>query len=87
VLAVALCYVVYLAGMVWIGQWLRFGFGYWAGLAVALLIAIYHVWLIRTRDRDACFRAFLGNHWLGLAVFAGVVADHAVRLRAWPSAL
>ena len=37
--------------------------------------------------RDACFRAFLGNHWLGLAVFAGVVLDHAVRLRAWPNAL
>jgi 4-hydroxybenzoate polyprenyltransferase len=87
VLAVALCYVVYLAGMAWIGQWLKFGFGYWAGLAVALVIAISHVWLIRTRERDACFRAFLGNHWLGLAIFAGVVADHAVRLHAWPSAL
>ena len=87
VLAVAVCYAVYLAGMAWIGQGQKFGIGYWAGLAVALLIAIYHVWLIRTRDRDACFRAFLGNHWLGLAVYAGVVADHAVRLRAWPNAL
>ena len=87
VLAVAVCYVVYLAGMAWIGWYLKFGFGYWIGLAIASLIAVYHVWLIRTRDRDACFRAFLGNHWLGLAVFAGVVADYAVRLRAWPDAL
>jgi 4-hydroxybenzoate polyprenyltransferase len=87
VLAVAVCYAVYLAGMAWIGDWLKFGISYWTGLAVASLIAVYHLWLIRTRERDACFRAFLGNHWLGLAVFAGVVADHAVRLRAWPNAL
>jgi len=87
VLAVAVCYVVYLAGLEWIGWWLNFGFCYWAGLAVALAIAVYHLWLIRTRERDACFRAFLGNHWLGLAVFAGVVTDHAVRLSAWPNAL
>lgn len=87
VLAIAMCYVVYVAGMAWIGQWLRFGFSYWAGLAIALVLAGYHVWLIRRRERDACFRAFLGNHWLGLAVFAGVVVDHAVRLRAWPNTL
>ena len=84
VVAVAVCYVAYLAGMTWIGRWVGFGIGYWAGLVVALLLAGYHVWLIRTRDRERCFRAFLGNHWFGLAVFAGVVADHAIRLHAWP---
>ena len=47
-------------------------------------LAGWHLWLIRGRDRDACFRAFLGNHWLGFAVFAGVVADYAVRAHAWP---
>ena len=26
----------------------------------------------------------LSNHWLGLAVFAGVALDFAVRLHAWP---
>jgi 4-hydroxybenzoate polyprenyltransferase len=87
VLAVGVCYAVYLAGMAWIGWWLKFGFGYWGGLATALLLAGYHLWSIRTRERDACFSAFLGNHWLGLAVFAGVVVDHAWRLRAWPDAL
>jgi 4-hydroxybenzoate polyprenyltransferase len=87
VLAVAACYAVYLAGMAWIGVWARFGWGYYAGLAIALLIAGYHVWLIRTRERDACFRAFLGNHWLGMAVFAGVVVDHALRYRVWPRVL
>jgi 4-hydroxybenzoate polyprenyltransferase len=26
----------------------------------------------RNRDRDACFRAFLHNHWVGATVFAGI---------------
>jgi 4-hydroxybenzoate polyprenyltransferase len=86
VAAVAACYVVYLAGMAWIGHALAFGASYWAGLAIAVVLAGYHVWIIRTRDRAACFSAFLGNHWLGFAIFAGVVADYAVRLQAWPRA-
>jgi 4-hydroxybenzoate polyprenyltransferase len=86
VAAVAACYVAYLAGMAWVGHALEFGASYWAGLAIAVVLAGYHLWIIRTRDRAACFRAFLGNHWLGFAIFAGVVLDFAVRLQAWPRA-
>ena len=48
---------------------------YFAGLAIALVCAVYHWTLIRGRDRDRCFRAFLHNHWFGLAVFAGIALD------------
>ena len=85
--AVMLCYAVYLAGMVAVGMRQAMGPLYYAGLVVALACAAYHWTLIRRRDRDACFRAFLHNHWLGLAVFAGIALDHAVRLAAWPRAL
>ena len=84
VAAVAACYAAYLAGMAWIGGSREFGAAYYAGLAAGAALAGWHLWLIRGRDRDACFRAFLGNHWLGFAVFAGVVADYAVRAHAWP---
>jgi 4-hydroxybenzoate polyprenyltransferase len=84
--AVALCYAIYLGGMVAIGIALRMGWPYYTGLAVAASCAAYHVWLIRDRDRDRCFAAFRHNHWLGLAVFCGVVLDYAVRFRAWPDA-
>ena len=84
VLAIGACYALYLAGMAWAGWRIALGCAYWAGLAVALALAIYHVWLIRGRDRARCFRAFLGNHWLGFAVFAGVAADYALRTSAWP---
>ena len=85
VIAVALCYFVYLAGMAWIGIRLGFGVNYWGGLVAALVLAGYHVWLIHTRERERCFKAFLGNHWLGFAVFTGVVVDYVVRGESWPT--
>jgi 4-hydroxybenzoate polyprenyltransferase len=83
VLAVAICYLVHLAGMAWLGRFYGQGLVYYGALAVAAAQAVSHVWMIRTRDREACFRAFLGNHWLGLTVFAGIVFDDALRGR-WP---
>jgi 4-hydroxybenzoate polyprenyltransferase len=55
------------------------GLAFAVGLAVALAQALWHFTLIRTRSRDGCFRAFRANHWVGFAVFAGVVADFAMR--------
>ncbi len=84
VAAVAVCYVVYFAGLAWFAVIRHLGPIFWAGFAAAVLLALYHLWLIRTRERARCFRAFLSNHWLGFAVFAGVALDYAIRLRAWP---
>ncbi len=82
--AVMLCYAIYLGGMVWVGMLQQMGVLYYAGLLGALGCALWHYQLIRGRDRDRCFRAFLHNHWFGLAVFAGIALDYGVRLHAWP---
>jgi 4-hydroxybenzoate polyprenyltransferase len=87
VTAVALSYAFYLAAMAGVGYVLRLGVIYDAGLAVGLGIALHHVRIIRNRDPVACFRAFLGNHWLGMTVFAGIALDFAVRAGRWPHAL
>jgi 4-hydroxybenzoate polyprenyltransferase len=84
VAAVACCYALYFGGLAWVAVSYQLGAIFWAGFAVAAGLALYHLWLIRTRERERCFRAFLSNHWLGFAVFAGVVLDCAVRLNAWP---
>jgi 4-hydroxybenzoate polyprenyltransferase len=76
VAAVMACYALFLAIMAAIGQYMRYGAPYHAGLAVAAAIASYHYRLIRTRDRERCFKAFLHNNWLGLAIFAGIVAEY-----------
>jgi 4-hydroxybenzoate polyprenyltransferase len=84
VAAIACCYALYFGGLAWVAAAYGLGGIFWAGFAVAAGLAGYHVWLIRTRERARCFRAFLSNHWLGFAVFAGVALDYAIRLQAWP---
>ena len=86
VAAVAACYVAFLVGMAWIGRRYALHAAYFTGLAVALAIALQHVHSIRRRDPKACFRAFLGNHWLGFAVFAGIALDYALVAGRWPRA-
>jgi len=71
---IASCYAIYLAAMAALAWREHLGAGFAAGWAVAVGCAVYHVGLIRRRQPDACFRAFLHNHWLGLAMFAGTVA-------------
>ncbi|MES2956233.1 MAG: 4-hydroxybenzoate octaprenyltransferase [Pseudomonadota bacterium] len=51
---------------------------YFIAIGVALVQALWHVWLIRRRGREACFRAFRLNHWLGFTVFAGIALSYAL---------
>ncbi|WP_040260337.1 4-hydroxybenzoate octaprenyltransferase [Pseudomonas massiliensis] len=59
----------------------RFGLGwpFHCGLAVAAGCFAWEAWHTRHRERMACFEAFLHNHWAGLAIFAGIVLDYALR--------
>ena len=79
VAAVMSCYGVFLSLLLAIGVVLHFDWPFYAGWVVALVIAAYHFLLIRSRRREKCFRAFLHNQWLGLAIFAGVAAHYALR--------
>ena len=81
VAAVMAFYALFLVAMVWIGGYLRFGPLYYAGIAVAAGIAVYHYFLIRGRTREGCFKAFLHNNWIGAVIFAGIVLDHLPQLR------
>ena len=73
VAAVMAFYAAFLAVWAGLGAGLGYRWPYFAGLAAAALIALWHYALIRGRSRDGCFRAFRLNHWLGFAVFVGVV--------------
>jgi 4-hydroxybenzoate polyprenyltransferase len=77
VAAVLACYALFIATLAGIGLWQHFGAFYYAGLATAAAIAAWHYRLIRDRTREGCFKAFRHNNWLGAAVFAGIVLDHA----------
>jgi 4-hydroxybenzoate polyprenyltransferase len=76
VAAVMGCYAIMLGILAWVGMEVRLHWPYYAGLAVAGVIAVYHYTLIRGRERAACFRAFLHNNWLGAVIFAGLFASY-----------
>ncbi len=79
VAAVMACYAIMLVLLAMVGITLGSGRLYYAGLAVAAGIALYHYNLIKQRQREKCFAAFLNNNWLGAAVFAGIVLDNLAR--------
>lgn len=79
VVAVMACYAITLALLAAAGVMTGAGMLYFAGLVLAAGIALYHYTLIKSRNREKCFKAFLHNNWFGATVFAGVVADFLIR--------
>ncbi len=67
------CYVIYLTIWSLALQGRVSSSDFWAAIGVAGLQVVWHGWLIRSRSRDGCFKAFRVNHWLGFTVFAGIV--------------
>ncbi|WP_150046071.1 MULTISPECIES: 4-hydroxybenzoate octaprenyltransferase [Methylomonas] len=49
---------------------------FYLGLTVAAGLAIYQQMLIFHFHKPDCFKAFLNNHWFGMAVFAGIAAAY-----------
>jgi len=78
VAAVMAFYAAYLAIWAAIGMRVGLGVPYYVGLGAAALQATWHYTLIRDRSREGAFRAFRLNHWVGFAVFAGVVGATAL---------
>jgi 4-hydroxybenzoate polyprenyltransferase len=77
--AIALCYAATLGLLAWVGLQREMGVAFYAGLLVAAAIALYHMVLIRNREPQQCFRAFLHNTWLGAAVFGGIALHFLLR--------
>jgi 4-hydroxybenzoate polyprenyltransferase len=46
---------------------------YYLGLLVAMGLMTYQQWLIRARDKVGCFAGFINSHWVGVAVWLGLV--------------
>jgi len=75
VAGVMAAYAGMLALLALLGALLALGWPYYAGLAAAGGMMLYHYSLIRARSRAGCFRAFRHNVWVGAAIFAGTAAS------------
>jgi 4-hydroxybenzoate polyprenyltransferase len=62
---------LYLIGtMIHVGRWFN------GSLIAAGCFFIYQLYLIRNRDPEGCFKAFLNNNYVGMAVFIGLFLEY-----------
>jgi len=76
---VMLCYLAFIG--FWAVALYPYALGaiFYIAIGLAAGQAVWHYTLIRSRERETCFKAFRLNHWLGLTVFAGIALGCAVR--------
>jgi 4-hydroxybenzoate polyprenyltransferase len=79
VTGVMVCHALFVVLMICIGQLQSMGMAYYVGLVVAAGLMGYQYTLIHNRDRALCFKAFLHNNYVGIAVFVGIALDFLIR--------
>ncbi|BED88329.1 4-hydroxybenzoate octaprenyltransferase [Pseudoalteromonas sp. MM1] len=58
----------------------QLGLAFIVGLSVAAGLLTYQQVLIHRRAREACFKAFLNNHYVGLVIFIGLLFSFPIAL-------
>ena len=81
--AVMACYAAMQGILITVGRLIHLGMFYYAGLAVAGAMMIWHYFVIRDRSREGSFRAFNHNNWVGAAIFAGIAVDYWMKGVRW----
>ena len=61
-----------------LGFLLQFKWPWFAGVGVAAILFVQQQYQVRDRGRESCFKAFLDNNWVGLSIWAGLLAHYAV---------
>ena len=78
VAAVMASYAAMLLLLLALGVLIGLAWPFYAGLAAAAAMMVYHWTLIRGRSRAGCFRAFMHNNWVGAVIFSGIAGSLAL---------
>ena len=70
--------VSFLLLLIIVGRQFGCGAWYYLGLLAAGALFAAQQARLRSRQREACFRAFLDNNYVGMAIFAGIALDYAL---------
>lgn len=70
---------MFLLAMYLVGERMGLGSWYQLGLIIAAVLMVYQYTLIESREPAKCIKAFLNNHYVGMAIFAGL-AVHYMRI-------
>jgi 4-hydroxybenzoate polyprenyltransferase len=74
VMQLMMLYALYL-----VGDDMHFGRWYQGGGIAAAVLFLWQQWLIRKRDPAGCFKAFLNNQYVGLAIFVGILLQYVYK--------
>jgi 4-hydroxybenzoate polyprenyltransferase len=69
---IALLQTATLALMIVLGSWMQLGAVFYVGILIAAVLFGFQQYLIRNRERDDCFRAFLNNNYVGMVLATGL---------------
>ncbi len=67
-----------LAMLASMGVTLDLSWPWFAGVTCAGLLFARQLVSVRARDREACFKAFLNNNWVGFVIFLGLMVHFAL---------
>jgi 4-hydroxybenzoate polyprenyltransferase len=70
--------IMMIALLLLLGSKLQFSWPWFAGVGIAALLFVRQQYMVRNRDRDACFKAFLNNNWVGVAIYVGLLFTYAI---------
>lgn len=71
-MVIGILQLVTLAMLMFVGTWYQLGASYYWSLLVVGALFVFQQHLIRHRNRDLCFRAFLNNNYVGMVVTIGL---------------
>lgn len=71
--------ILMIALLLLLGLWLQFSWPWFVGVAVAAVLFARQQVLVKERERDACFNAFLNNNWVGVTILAGLLLTYLVK--------
>ena len=71
--------IIVIFALFMLGPSFSLGLVYYLSVVIAATLFGYQQYLIRDRDPEACFRAFMHNNWVGMVIFVGIAIDFALR--------
>jgi 4-hydroxybenzoate polyprenyltransferase len=78
ILITAVLMLLMIALLAGLGGWLGLKWPWYLAVSIAAVLFARQIASIRGRDREACFRAFLNNNWVGMVLFSGLLGHFAV---------
>lgn len=76
VVIISLLQLLTLLLLIAVGELLALSVWYYLGVAGMAILFVYQYGLIYQRQRQACFKAFLNNHYAGLLVAGGIMLHY-----------